>query len=117
MLKKTVIHFINTINVACCRTAEQGTNLLKNHLFFHIEIYIEYYGPPKGFDPGPSESNHKMAVKAPSKTTQGSASLLTEQTGNGIMKNNHLNRVVNHFGKQKMIAPKQKIKLLAHYSR
>ena len=98
MLKKTIIHFINTINTTCNRSAEQCTNLLKNHLFFHLELYIEYYSPPKVFDSGPSESHHKMAIKAPSKTTQGRASLL-EQTRNRIMQNKILDRVVNHFAK------------------
>ena len=69
MLKKTIIHFINTINNTYNRFSGQGTNLLKNHLFFHLELFIEYYGPPKGFDSGPSESHPKMSIKAPSKTT------------------------------------------------
>ena len=68
MLKKTIIHFINTINTMRNRSAGQGTNLLKNHLFFHLELYIKYYGPPKGFDSGSSKSHHKMCIKAPSKT-------------------------------------------------
>ena len=68
MLKKAVIHFINTINETCNRTAGQGTNLLKNYLFFHLELYIEYYRPLKGFDLGRSESHYKIQIKEPSKT-------------------------------------------------
>ena len=100
IIKKTIIHFIsNTINTTCNRLAGQGSNLLKNHLFFHLELYIKNYGPAEGFDSGPSESHHKMSIKASSKTTQGSALLLIEQTGDIIMQNKILDRVVNQFAK------------------
>ena len=116
MLKKTIIRFVNTVNTTCNRSAGQGTNLLvKNHLFFHLELYIEYYGPPKGFDSVPSESHHKMAIKAPSKTTQGRALLLIEQTGNIIMQNKILDRNVNQFGKEKIDSTGLKI-FQVHYS-
>ena len=42
-----------------------------------------------------------MAIKAPSKTTQERALLLIEQTGNRIMQNKILDRVVNQFGEHK----------------
>ena len=96
MLKKTMLHFINTIKTTCNRSVGQGTNLLNNHLFFHLELYIEYYGPKIWFDSGPSESHHKMSIKALSKTTKGRALLvLIEQTSDRIMQNKILDRVVN----------------------
>jgi len=100
MLTKFIIHFINTINETCKRSAGEGTNLLKNHLFFHLSLYINYYGPPNGFDSGPSESHHKTEIKAPSKCTQRRASLLIIQTANRIMENKLLDRVAQQFSRK-----------------
>ena len=53
-LPKTIIHFINCINETCYREG-MGTRLIKNHLFFHIPLYIKYFGRPKNWDSAYSE--------------------------------------------------------------
>ena len=72
-------HFIEKINKNCQRGG-MGTRLIKNHLYFHLPKYIELWGPPSGWDSGPSESFHKYEVKAPSKNTQQNARSIINQT-------------------------------------
>ena len=52
-----------------------------------------------------------MAIKAPSKTTQGRALLLIEQTGNRIMQNKILDRVFNQFAKPRSVSTRTKNKI------
>ena len=78
-LEKVVEHFIQTINETCLRSG-MGSRLIKNHLYFHLQKYIELWGPPNGWDSAPSEAHHKTEIKAPSKNTQCNASTLIEQT-------------------------------------
>lgn len=68
-LKEGLDHYVETVAQSCQRTG-MGSKLIKNHLVFHIPKYIEMWGPPRGWDSGPSESHHKTEVKAPSKNTQ-----------------------------------------------
>ena len=96
-LPKMIIHFLNKINSVCKRATGMGTNLIKNHLYFHLPKYIELWGPPSGFDSAASESNHKSEVKAPSKNTQGNASTLIEQTAKRHTENRMLQRATRLF--------------------
>ena len=95
-LDKTIVHFINCIN-STCKRGGMGTRLIKNHLYFHLKQYIEYWGPPKGFDSAPSESNHKTEIKAPSKNTQCNSQSLIEQTANRQTEYGQILRAMNHF--------------------
>ena len=52
-----------------------------------------------------------MEIKAPSKTTQGRASLLIEQTGKRIMQNKILERVVNHFAEPESLSNRGKTRI------
>ena len=49
---------------------EMGTSLIKHHLYLHLHRYIEFWGPPNGWNSAPNESNHKNEVKEPSKNNQ-----------------------------------------------
>ena len=63
-----------------CQREGMGTKLIKFHLLFHMQKYMEMYGPPKGWDSAPSETHHKTEVKAPAKNTQRRPTKLIEQT-------------------------------------
>jgi len=77
-LKKMIDHFVTQINDNCNREG-MGTKLIKNHLFFHLPMYIKLWGPPTGWDSASSESHHKTEIKGPSKNTQNNASTIIEQ--------------------------------------
>eukprot|EP00980_Cylindrotheca_fusiformis_P016094 scaffold4764_cov84-Cylindrotheca_fusiformis.AAC.4 len=62
-------HFITRYSEICDRDGS-GTKTLKTHLPLHMHQYIAMWGPPTGWDSGPSESHHKMQVKLPAKNTQ-----------------------------------------------
>ena len=74
-----IAYFISHINKNCHRDG-MGTKLVKNHLYYHLPKYIEYWGPPTGWDSSFNESHHKTEVKGPSKNTQQNARTLMEQT-------------------------------------
>ena len=83
---QTVIdEFIRKINANCRRNSDEekgsGTRLIKNHLYFHLHTYMEYFGPVMGWDSSSAESSHKTEIKAPSKNTQLRPSELIKQTG------------------------------------
>ena len=78
-LPKFVDNFINLINKNCKRGGN-GTNLMKNHLYYHLPMYINMWGPPSGWDSAPSESHHKYQIKAPSQNTQKRPATVIEQT-------------------------------------
>ena len=78
-LPKFVDNFINLINKNCKRGGN-GTNLIKNHLYYHLPMYINMWGPPSGWDSAPSESHHKYQIKAPSQNTQKRPATVIEQT-------------------------------------
>ena len=65
----------------CPRKDGNGTNLIKNHLHFHLHQYISLWGHPSGWDSSWSESHHKTQIKAPSKNTQQHATTLIKQVG------------------------------------
>eukprot|EP00980_Cylindrotheca_fusiformis_P006720 scaffold1399_cov109-Cylindrotheca_fusiformis.AAC.4 len=62
-------HFTTRITEICDREGS-GTKTLKTHLPLHMHQYIAMWGPPTGWDSGPSESHHKTEVKLPAKNTQ-----------------------------------------------
>ena len=86
-LKKMVVHFMNNINENLPRSAGEGQKLIKNHMFFHLPECVELFGPPSGWDSSPSESNHKIDVKAPALRTQHNPSTLDNQTGYHYIQN------------------------------
>ena len=91
-LPKMIDYYITQINENCKRDG-MGTKLVKNHLYFHLPQYIEYWGPPTGWDSSFSESHHKTEVKAPSKNTQQNAHTLIEQTMRRVLEKKILERV------------------------
>ena len=91
-LPKMIAYYISHINENCKRNG-MGTKLVKNHLYFHLPKYIEYWGPPTGWDSSFSESHHKTEVKAPSKNTQQNAHTLIEQTMRRVQEKKLLERV------------------------
>ena len=97
-LKKMIDHFLTEINANLQRNKGMGTNLIKNHLYFHVPLYIKLWGPPAGWDSAPSESNHKTEIKAPSTNTQRNASTFIEQTGNRIIEKRLIERAIDMFG-------------------
>ena len=72
--------FINKINKNCKRAEGNGTNLIKNHLYFHIVEYITMWGHPSGWDSSSSEGHHKTEIKAPARNTQQHSDTLIKQT-------------------------------------
>ena len=80
-LPRAINLFMKIINTSCQRDG-MGTKLIKNHLLFHIPKYMNLWGPPKGWDSGPSESHHKTEVKAPSQKIQRRPTSLIAQTSN-----------------------------------
>ena len=97
-LKKMIDHFLTQINENLKRNKGMGTNLIKNHLYFHVPLYIKLWGPPAGWDSAPSESNHKTEIKAPSRNTQRNTSTFIEQTGNQIIEKRLIERAIDMFG-------------------
>ena len=88
-----VIAFMDTYK----KTFKRGGNgacLIKNHLFFHLQKYIEMFGPPSGWDSCFPEEHHKEEIKAPSLLTQRNASSIVEQTCRRKMENQALERAV-----------------------
>ena len=57
-----------------------GSCLIKNHLFFHLQKCIEMFGPPAGWDSAHCEGHHKKYIKSPSINTQRNAPTVIEQT-------------------------------------
>ena len=92
-LPTMIAYFIEHINRNCQRDG-MGTKLVKNHLYFHLPKYIDYWGPPTGWDSSFNESHHKTEIKAPSKNTQQNANTLIEQTLRRQAEKNLLERVV-----------------------
>ena len=62
-------HYVDFIKDTIKRKG-MGAKLIKNHLMLHVPHYISLWGPPSGWDSGPSESHHKTEVKVPAKNTQ-----------------------------------------------
>eukprot|EP00980_Cylindrotheca_fusiformis_P021660 scaffold8510_cov79-Cylindrotheca_fusiformis.AAC.1 len=71
-------HFTTRIS-EICDWEGSGTKTLKTHLPLHMHQYIAMWGPPTGWDSGPSESHHKTEVKLPAKNTQRREVNFTEQ--------------------------------------
>ena len=74
-----VITFMDTYKKTFKRGGN-GTCLIKNHLFFHLQKHIKMFGPPSGWDSCFPEEHHKTEIKAPSFLTQRNASFLVKQT-------------------------------------
>ena len=77
-----IANFLNEVNTNCYKTSGMGQRIIKNHLYFHLQDYIELWGPPAGWDSSHCESHHKSEIKAPSKSTQCNKSTLIHQTAN-----------------------------------
>ena len=60
--------------------------IFKNHLYFHLQDYIEFWDPPAGWDSLHWEIHHKSEIKAPSKSTQCNKSTCIHQTANRQLK-------------------------------
>ena len=88
-----VITFMDTYKKTFKRGGN-GTCLIKNHLFFHLQKYIEMFGPPSGWDSCFPEEHHKKEIKAPSLLTQRNASSLVEQTCRRKMEHQALKRAL-----------------------
>ena len=88
-----VITFMDTYKKTFKRGGN-GTCLIKNHLFFHLQKYIEMFGPPSGWDSCFPEEHHKEEIKAPSLLTQRNASSIVEQTCRRKMEHQALKRAV-----------------------
>ena len=57
-----------------------GTKLIKNHLYFHLKMYIEMWGPLLGWDASENKSNGKTEVKGPANNTQKRPDTIMYQT-------------------------------------
>ena len=88
-----VITFMDTYKKTFKRGGN-GTCLIKNHLFFHLQKYIEMFGPPSGWDSRHQEEHHKFDIKAPSLLTQRNASTIIKQTCQRKMEYQALERAV-----------------------
>ena len=64
-----------------CIREGMGQKLIKNHLILHLSDYINYYGPPTGWDSGPSEQHHKESVKVPARLTRRQQESFNEEVG------------------------------------
>ena len=71
--------FIKKVNLNGHREG-MGTKLIKNHLYFHMPLYIKLWGPPRGWDAASNESNTKTEVKQPASNTQKRCSSINLQT-------------------------------------
>ena len=79
-VRRMMNYFVEQIVRNCRQETGMGNRLIKNHLYLHVHQYINLWGPPRGWDSGPSESHHKTEIKGPSKTTQRNAPTLVPQT-------------------------------------
>eukprot|EP00980_Cylindrotheca_fusiformis_P015816 scaffold4629_cov75-Cylindrotheca_fusiformis.AAC.1 len=68
-LQEGLNHYVDHVRNTCHRKG-MGPLLIKNHLVLHVPEYIDRWGPPAGWDSGPSESHHKTEVKIPANNTQ-----------------------------------------------
>ena len=78
-MKEAMLHYIYMLSEICQRDG-MGQKLIKNHLILHLHEYIKLFGPPTGWDSGPSERHHKTQVKVPAKNTQRRQISFIEQT-------------------------------------
>jgi hypothetical protein len=77
-LKEGLGYYVQKV-AEICQRGGMGAKLIKNHLVLHLHHYVHLWGPPKGWDSGPSESHHKTEVKAPSKNTQRNKATFIQQ--------------------------------------
>ena len=63
-LPYAINRFIDILNITC-QCDGMGTRLIKNHLLFHMTKYMEFFGPPNGWNSAPNETHHKTEIKAP----------------------------------------------------
>jgi len=88
-----VITFMDT-HKKTFKRGGNGTCLIKNHLFLHLQKHIEMFGPPSGWDSCFPEEHHKKEIKAPSLLTQRNASSLVKQTCRRKMEHQALKRAM-----------------------
>ena len=75
-----------------------GSCLIKNHLFFHLQKCIEMFGPPAGWDSAHCEGHHKKDMKSPSINTQRNAHTVIGQTCSCKMEMMTLKRAMTLVG-------------------
>ena len=93
-IQPLINHFIKGYSRAFPRDG-MGQNLIKNHLYFHLQKYMLMFGPPSGWDSAPCEGHHKTDIKAPSKNTQQNASTLIRQTCQRKLENASIDRLID----------------------
>jgi len=106
LLPRIVANFLNEINTSCYRSKGMGQRLIKHHLYFHLQDYIELWGSPAGWDSSACEGHHKTEIKAPSKSTQCNKSTFIEQTAGRQLEYRLLDRMVTEYS----LDPPAKIK-------
>ena len=83
-----------SVNINC----GNGSCLIKNHLFFHLQKCIDMFGPPAGWDSAHPEGHHKKDIKSPSINTQRNAPTFIEQTSSRKIKMMTLTRAMTLVG-------------------
>ena len=68
-LQSAMNYYVEIVS-GTCHCNGMGSKVIKNHLRLHFPHYIKLWGPPSGWDSGPSESHHETEVKVLSKDTQ-----------------------------------------------
>ena len=58
LLPKVMNYFIERINL-CSQCEGMGTRLIKNHLYFHLHTYIDFWISPNEWNYAPNESHQK----------------------------------------------------------
>eukprot|EP00531_Pseudo-nitzschia_arenysensis_P000969 CAMPEP_0116116834 /NCGR_PEP_ID=MMETSP0329-20121206/1249_1 /TAXON_ID=697910 /ORGANISM="Pseudo-nitzschia arenysensis, Strain B593" /LENGTH=935 /DNA_ID=CAMNT_0003610355 /DNA_START=406 /DNA_END=3213 /DNA_ORIENTATION=+ len=107
-LPAIVADFLNGVHLNCYREKHMGQRLIKYHLYFHLQQYIEMWGTPAGWDSAPSESHHKSEIKAPSQATQRNKAKFIQQTSKRHLEYRLLDRVVSQFSMEKESASRPK---------
>lgn len=92
-----IANFLNEVNINCYKKDGMGQRIIKIHLYFHLQDYIELWGPPAGWDSSACEGHHKTEIKAPSKSTQCNKSTLIEQTANRQLEYRLIDRAITEY--------------------
>ena len=111
-LSDVINDFIVKVNLNGQREG-MSTKLIKNHLYFHLEKYIEMWGPPKGWNAESNESNGKTEVKAPAKNTQKRPCSINLQTTVRYFENKKIKRGIYHWDLG--VIPKESMKIFRRH--
>ena len=106
---RIVANFLNEVNINCYRTKGMGQRLIKNHLYFHLQEYVQLWGTPAaGWDSSPSEGHHKTEIKAPSKSTQCNKSTFISQTAGRQIEYRLIDRAVAEYSLDIMASTRER---------